>query len=130
MIEAIIITASLVAFAQLGLSCWRATLSGIAAQAISERVRVAAGITDRGIRPHDFRKIIMLKDLSPDLRGPNGSFTAIRAYYNVVEKLGNIVPGTAGWASAEMATCSRYAAFLMDQQLERNMVYATQLRGK
>jgi hypothetical protein len=130
MIAAIIIAASLVAFAQLGLSYWRAALSGIAAQAISERVRVAAGIMDRGICAGDFRKIILLKDLSPDLRGPNGSFTAIRTYYNVVEKLGNTVPGTAGWASAEMATCSRYAAFLMDQQLERNMLCATQLRGK
>lgn len=129
MIAAIITTASLVAFAQLGLSYWRATLSRIAAQAISERVRMAAGIMERGICGQDFRKIMMLKDLSPDLRGPNESFTAIRAYYNVVEKLGNTVPGMAGWASAEMATCSRYAAFLMDQQLERNMVYATQLRG-
>lgn len=129
MIAAIIITASLGAFAQLGLSCWRATLSGIASQAISQRVRVAAGIMDRGICARDFRKIMMLKDLSPDLRGPNGSFTAIRAYYNVVEKLGNIVPGMAGWASAEMATCSRYAAFLMDQQLERNMVCTSHLRG-
>jgi hypothetical protein len=129
MIAAIIIAASLVAFAQLGLSYWRATISGIAAQAISQRVRVAAGIIDRGICAQDFRKIIILKDLSPDLRGPNGSFTAIRAYYNLVEKLGNTVPGVAGWARAEMATCSRYAAFLMDQQMERNMLWATQLRG-
>jgi len=129
MVAAIIFMVSVVAFAQFGLYYWRATISGIAAQAISERIRVAAGITHAGIGAQDFRNIIILKDLSPDLRGPNGSFTAIRAYYAVVEKLGRIVPAMASWANAEMATCSRYAAVLMDQHLERNMVCAAQVRG-
>jgi hypothetical protein len=129
MIAAIIFMVSVVAFAQFGLYYWRATISGIAAQAISDRIRVAAGITHAGIGAQDFRNIIILKDLSPDLRGPNGNFTAIRTYYAVVEKLGRIVPAMASWANAEMATCSRYAAVLMDQHLERNMVCAAQVRG-
>lgn len=129
MMAAIIFTVSVVAFAQFGLYYWRATISGIAAQAISERIRVAAGITHIGIGPLDFRNIIILKDLSPDLQGAQGSFTAIRAYYAAVEKVGSIVPAMAKWANAEMATCSRYAAVLMDQHLERNMVCAAQVRG-
>jgi hypothetical protein len=72
---------------------------------------------------------MILKDLSPDLQGPQGSFTAIRAYYAIVEKVGSIVPAMAKWANAEMATCSRYAAVLMDQHLERNMACAAQVRG-
>jgi hypothetical protein len=129
MIAAIIFAVSMVAFAQFGLYYWRATISGVAAQAISERIRVAAGITHAGISAQDFRNIIILKDLSPDLRGANGGFTAIRAYYAVVEKLGSIVPAMASWANAEMATCSRYAAVLMDQHMESNMVCAAQVRG-
>ena len=129
MIAAVIFMVSAVAFAQFGLYYWRATISGIAAQAISERIRVAAGITHAGIGAQDFRNIIILKDLSPDLRGPSGGFKAIRAYYAVVEKVGSIVPAMASWANAEMATCSRYAAVLMDQHLERNMVCAAQVRG-
>ena len=129
MIAAIILMVSVVAFAQFGLYYWRATISGIAAQAISERIRVAAGITHAGIGAQDFRNIIILKDLSPDLRGPNGSFTVIRTYYSVVEKLGKIVPAMASWANTEMATCARYAAVVMDQHLERNMVCAAQVRG-
>lgn len=129
MIPAVIFAVSVVAFAQFGLYYWRATISGIAAQAISERIRVAAGITHDGIAAQDFRSILILKDLSPDLRGPNGNFTAIRAYYAVVEKVGSIVPAMANWANAEMATCSRYVAVLMDQHLERNMVCAAQVRG-
>jgi hypothetical protein len=129
MIAAIIFMVSVVAFAQFGLYYWRATISGIAAQAISERIRVAAGITHAGIAAQDFRNIIILKDLSPDLRGPSGSFKAVRAYYAVVEKVGNIIPAMASWANNEMATCARYAAVLMDQHLERNMVCAAQVRG-
>jgi len=129
MIVAIIFVISVVAFAQFGLYYWRATISGIAAQAISDRIRVAAGITHAAIGAQDFRNIIILKDLSPGLRGPNGNFTAIRTYYAVVQKLGSIIPAMASWADAEMATCSRYVAVLMDQHLERNMACAAQVRG-
>lgn len=129
MIAAILFAVSIVAFAQFGIYYWRATISGIAAQAVSDRIRVAAGITSSAIGARDFRNIVILNDLSPDLRGPNGSFIAIRAYYACVEKLGRIVPALASWAEGEMATCSRYVAVLMDQHLERNMACAAQVRG-
>lgn len=129
MIPATIFAVSVVAFVQFGLYYWRATISGIASQAISDRIRVATGITHEGIGAQDFRSILILKDLSPDLRGPHGNFTAIRTYYAVVEKLGRIVPAMANWANGEMVTCSRYVAVLMDQHLERNMACAAQVRG-
>ena len=129
MIAAIIFMVSVAAFAQFGLYYWRATISGIAAQTISERIRVAAGITHAGIGAQDFRNILILKDLSPQLRGPNGNFTAVRFYFAAVEKLGRIVPAMANWANTEMATCSRYVAVRMDQHLERNLACAAQVRG-
>lgn len=129
MIPVLIFAVSVVAFAQFGLYYWRATIAEVAAQAISERIRVAAGITHDGIGAQDFRSIIILKELSPGLRGSNGNFTAIRAYYAMVEKLGRVAPAMASWAESEMAICSRYAAVVMDQHLERNMVAAAQARG-
>lgn len=129
MIALIIFMVSVAAFAQFGLYYWRATISGIAAQAISDRIRAAAGITHAGIGAQDFRNIIILKDLSPDLRGASGGFAVIRTYYSVVEKIGSIIPATASWAETEMATCARYAAVVMDQHMERNMVCAAQVRG-
>jgi hypothetical protein len=129
MIATIIFMVSVVAVAQFGLYYWRATISGVAAQAISERVHAAAGITHAGIGAQDFHSILILKDLSPDLRGSTGNFTAVRAYYAVVNKIGSIVPAMANWANSEMSTCSRYVAVLMDQHLERNMVCAAQVRG-
>jgi hypothetical protein len=128
MIAAIIFMASVIGVAQFGLYYWRATISGIAAQAISDRILAAAGIT-HSIGAQDFRNILILKDLSPDLRGSTGRFLGIRTYYAVVNRIGKILPAMASWADAEMATCSRCVAVLMDQHLERNMVCAAQVRG-
>ena len=90
MIGSIILALSLVALGQFGLYYWRAMLSGVAAQAISDRIRSAAGITAAAIGAQDFYKILIVNDLSPDLRGPGGSFRVIRTYYTIVEKLGSI----------------------------------------
>src|SRR5882724_2430626 len=98
MIAAILFMVSVVAFGQFGLYYWRAMISGVAAQAISDRIRAAAGISAPTVGGQDFRNILILNRLSPDLRGPGGSLTAIRAYYAIVEKLGKIVPAMANWS--------------------------------
>ena len=129
MIAAVLFTVSIVAFAQFGVYYWRATIAGVASHAISERIRVAAGISAATVGAHDFHNVLILKDLAPDLRGPGGNFRALRVYYAAVEKLGSIVPALANWSNAEMATCARYVAVLMDQHLERNLACAAQMRG-
>jgi hypothetical protein len=129
MIAAILFMVSAVALVQFALYYWRAIISGVATQPISERIRTAAGITAPQIGARDFHSILSLHDLSPDLRGPNGSFIGVRAYYSVVEKLGKLMPAMSNWANGEMLTCSRYVAVLVDQHLERNMVCAAQVRG-
>jgi hypothetical protein len=129
MIAAVLFMVSTVAFVQFALYCWRATISGVATQPISDRIRTAARIEAPQIGAQDFYSILSLHDLSPDLRGPNGSFCGVRAYYSVVEKLGKLIPAIASWANIEMLTCSRYVAVLVDQHLERNMVCAAQVRG-
>jgi hypothetical protein len=129
MIAAILFTVSTAALIQFGVYYWRAVIAGVASKTVSERIRVAAGLPSSAIGPKDFRSILILNDLSPDLRGPAGSFRAIRTYYAIVEKLGSMVPAMANWSKAEMATCSRYVAVLMDQHLERNMATAAEMRG-
>ena len=129
MIAAILFTVSTAALVQFALYYWRAVISGIAAQPISDRVRTAAGITAPQIAAQDFRSIVSLHDLSPDLRGPNGSFIGVKTYYSLVEKIGSLIPAMAGWANTEMLTCARYVAVLVDQHLERNMTCAAQVRG-
>ena len=127
MIAAILFTVSAAVFGRFALYFWRARISRVAAQGISCRIRIAAGISAE-IGARDFRSLLSLHDLTQDLRGPNGSFRTVRTYYSVVEKLGSLIPAMANWANGEMVTCSRYVAVLVDQHLERNMACAAQIR--
>ena len=129
MIAAILFTVSVAAFLQFGLYYWRATISGVAAQPISDRIRHAAGISSNNVGANDFRNILRLKDLSPDLQGSTGSFAALRSYYAIVERVGSLIPAMASWSNSEMTTCARYVAVLMDQHMERNMACAAEMRG-
>jgi hypothetical protein len=129
MIAAILFTVSVAALIQFGVYYWRALIAGVAAKTVSERIRVAARLSTSAIGAQDFHSILILNDLTPELQGPAGSFMAIRTYYSLIQKLGRIVPAMANWSTAEMATCSRYVAVLMDQHLERNMATAAQMRG-
>ena len=129
MIAAILFCVSIVAFGQFGLYYWRASIANTANRQVSDRVRVAAGIPAASVTSRDFRAIMTVHDLTPDLRGPGGAHRAIRTYYSIVENIGRLIPPLAGWAEAEMAMCSRYVAVLVDQHLERNMDCAEQMRG-
>jgi hypothetical protein len=129
MIAAILFAVSAVALAHFALYYWRAMIGGIAQQPVSERVRTAARISSPAIRARDFRTLLSLHDLSPDLRGPGGGFHAVRAYYWAVEKIGSLIPPMTLWADAEMTTCARYVAVLVDRHLERNIACAAQMRG-
>src|ERR1700680_2728097 len=124
MIAAILLTVSTVAFGQFAIYYWRAMITGVAAEAISDRIRIAARISAPVIGANDFHSILILNSLSPDLRGPNGRFTTVRFYYSIVKTIGKIMPGMASWANSEMATCSRYIAVIMGKHLENNVACA------
>lgn len=128
MIARILFCFSIVAFGQFGLYFWRASIADTSTRQISDRVKVAAGIPAATVTSRDFRAILSVHDLTPDLRGFGRGYRTIRAYYSIVEGIGCLIPSLTGWAEAEMAMCSRYAAVLVGQHLERNMDCAAQLR--
>jgi len=101
----------------------------VSALPVSDRIRVAARVATPEIGSHDFRAILSVRDLVPDLLGSRDSFRAIQAYYAVVEKLGRLFPSIAKWSEAETTNCSRYAAVLIDQRLQRNFACAVQVHG-
>ena len=129
MMATILFLISMVAFGQFGIYYWRASIAATSRTPVSDRVRVAAGISTTSLSSRDFRAILNVHDLTPDLRGPAGKFRAIRAYYLVVETLGRFIPSVTDWAEAEMTMCSHYIAVLVDQHLERNMACAVRMRG-
>jgi hypothetical protein len=114
---------------QFGFYYWRAMVLSIAALPVSDRIRVAARIAGPAVGSHDLGSILSAYNLVPNLRGGRSNFRAIQAYYAVIEKLGRMIPSMAKWSEVEMVTCSRYAAVLVDQHLERNVACAAEMRG-
>ena len=129
MMAIILFFISIVAFGQFGIYYWRASIADTSRGPVSDRVRIAAGISTTSLSSRDFRAILNVHDLTPDLRGPEGKFRAIRAYYLVVERLGRLIPTVSDWAEVEMTMCSYYIAVLIDQHLERNMACTVRMRG-
>jgi len=128
-IAAILFCVSMVALGQFALYYWRASIANTAAKQVSDRVRLAAGIQAASASSRDFRAILIVYDLTPDLSGDGRKCRAIRVYFLFVEKIGRLIPPAANWAEAEKAMCARYVAAHLDQRLERNSGSATQLRG-
>ena len=128
MIAAILFCVSTAAFCQFALYYWRANIANAATAEISDRVKIAAGIS-ASVTSRDFRALLTVYDLTPDLVGSSHSHRAIRTYYFVVEKIARLIPPLTSWAEAEMGMCSRYAAVLVDQHLQSNINCAAQVRG-
>ncbi len=129
MIAAILFTVSVAAFGQFALYYWRALVAGVAAQPISDRVQVAAGLA-REVSGGDFNAILSLHDVAPGLKGDQGGLRVVRVYYRAMELLRGLhMPSLAAWSEREMLTCSRYVAVLLDQRLERNLACAAEVRS-
>jgi hypothetical protein len=121
MVIALICVISAFALTQFVLLYWRATVSVVAAAPISESVRRAAGIHGESPAATDFRAILRLHDICPDLRSSSPGVEIVQGYYMLVSALRRLI-GSAldSWAAREMATCSRYVAARVDQRIAHN----------
>jgi hypothetical protein len=120
-IPVLIFFCSVAGVCQFGVHYWRATISTVAAEAVSDRAWAALGISPADVKPRDFRALMSLSKMAPALRGSNGGLRAIQAYYLVVETMGRALPMMAGWAEREMVTCAKFAAARLVQRLEVNI---------
>jgi hypothetical protein len=133
MFAAMLFAISIVALGQFALYYWRAILSGVAAQPVSERVLLSACIADGRLSGKHFPALAELHDLTPDLAPSAGGLGFVRAYYQVVRALGLLsgarFPEVATWSDRERATCARYAAVQIDRRLQSNLALAASLRS-
>jgi len=133
MFSAVLFAIAIVALAQFALYYWRAVLSGVASQPISNRVLEAAQIKESGLCAADFQKLLSLLNLTPQLRGKASNLRLIRVYYNFVGKVaqlfGALSPAVAVWSEQEGALCARYTAVQVDRRLEANLAQAAAIRS-
>jgi hypothetical protein len=133
MFAAMLFAISIVALSQFGVYYWRAMLAGAAAQPVSDRILAAAGVRNGKLTGEDFRALLGLHDLTPELRSGGKNLALVRAYYALVEGIaslaGRSMPAVAAWSERELAVCARYAAVQIDRRLQANLELAASLRS-
>jgi hypothetical protein len=133
MFAAMLFAISIVALAQFGLYYWRAVLSGVAAQPVSDRVLSAARVENGRVTQQHFETLAGLHDLTPDLYPNSSGLGFVRLYFRVVEGLdaliGARIPAVAAWSIRERVICARYAAVQVDRRLQANLQLAASLRS-
>ncbi len=118
-ISAFIFAISVGAMIQFVVLTWRAGLVSLAAQG------VAPGIE---LKINDFRDVAAYQQLSPDLGfGSAPKLRSVSAYYRILQFLAGAKPS--GWASREMALCTRYATVAISHQLASNQALAAEMRS-
>ena len=133
MFSAMLLTISVIALSQFALYYWRAVLSGVAAQPVSDRVMAAARVQDGRLTGEDFARLAGLHDLTPDLHPGRGGLGRVRLYFRAIDGLkstvGRQLPSLAGWIERERLICARYAAVQIDRRLQANLALAAALRS-
>lgn len=133
MFAAMLLAFSIVALAQFALYYGRAILSGAAQQPLSAHVLEVAQVKGGEVTGADFRTLVSLHNLTPDLRPGLSGLGLVRMYYRVIDGIRSIVgthaPQVAEWAERELAICARYAAVQMDRRLQANLALAAALRS-
>jgi len=133
MFAAMLLMISIVALSQFALYYWRAILSGVAAQPVSDRVLAAANLEPASMKGQDFERLAGLHALTPELHPDGGGLTLVRVYYKAIEALSLLssggLPNLAAWCERERVTCARYAAVQIDRRLQANLALAAALRS-
>jgi hypothetical protein len=133
MFAAMLFAISIVALSQFAAYYWRAMLAGAAAQPVSERILLAAGVQNGQLTGEDFPALLGLNNLTPELRSGRNGLGLVRYYYTLVDRLGSLVgrsmPSVAAWSQRELAVCARYAAVQIDRRLQANLELAESLRS-
>jgi hypothetical protein len=133
MFAAMLVIISTVAFTQFAIYYWRAILTGVAAQPVSQRVLESAQVEGGHLVGRHFPVLAELHDLTPELDTAAGGLGLVRAYYALVEAAGTLLdehfPGFAAWSEGERVICARYAAVQIDRRLQANMELSASLRS-
>ena len=135
LIASFILVISLAALVQFAVFSWRAALLSVANSAVINEEAAAAPVYHKILETQDFHEVIGYQKVCPELGSGSGSkLLSVRIYYRALaflsslgKSIGTAAMGT--WTAGEMALCTRYAAVVMIQRLERNQVLASDMRG-
>jgi hypothetical protein len=128
MLAALIFAVAIIALCRFSLYYWRALLTGVAAQSVSNDILEAARVENGRVTGRDFAMLAGLHDLTPDVNPSRGGLSFVRLYYRIVDGIGAVagryIPVVAGWSERELAICARYAAVHIERRRQANLELA------
>jgi hypothetical protein len=131
--SAMLLALSTVALAQFGLYYWRAVVTGVAVQPVSEHVFHAAHVKQGELSGDDFRSLAELHQLTPDLDARRSGLGLVPLYFQMIQAVGKVAAGridaVANWAENERVLCARFAAVQVDRRLQANLALAASIRS-
>jgi hypothetical protein len=134
LIAAFIFVISVAALVQFAVFTWRAGLLRVASQPLPNQVD-AAFATRNTLQTNSFEDVSAYQQLCPEVGADAGeNLRSVRLYYSFLQSLstlGSSIVDAAmpGWTRREMALCTRYAAVVLSQRMERNQALAAEVRA-
>jgi hypothetical protein len=134
LMAALIFVISLAAVVQFAVLSWRAALLKTAAAPLPAEWEPLAEPMAKSLVSNQFVNLTAYSTMSPDLGGGKApKFRSLRLYYQFLQAVeafrGLIGQKDASWTSREMALCTRCAAVMLSQHLERNLVLSAVARS-
>jgi len=133
MFATMILAIAIVALFQFALYYWRALLTGVASLPVSNQVLQAAHVEEAELQGSDFRRLVSLYELTPQLKSGGSGLGRVGLYFAAVRQaevfFGKLSPAVMNWGEREMALCAHYAAVQIDRKLQANLAQAASVRS-
>jgi hypothetical protein len=133
MIALLILAVSVTALVQFGICQWRSMWITVAAQPLSECLHAAVGLEANQINSDHFELLARTSEqMCPATQKQDVWLREVRVYFHIVAAVDRFaekhIPALSEWAETELVACARYAAAVLDQRLNANLAFASEMR--
>ena len=134
MIALLILAVSVTALAQFAICQWRSMWITVAAQPLSDCLQSAVGLAAEQISSDHFELLARTSEqMCPATQKEDVWLKEVRIYFRLVAGLDSLcekhIPAISEWAETELVACARYAAAVLDQRLNANLAFASEMRN-
>jgi hypothetical protein len=135
MIAAAILVFSLALFFQFFVVYVRSLIAAYNEVELSPDAREVTGIEDHIVNGDDFRRMVQLVRICPDLADDGRELSIVSLYYRMVSALRRMMhapaPSFAQWLERERQNCVYFAAVALDRRIAQNRdLFAQQLSNR
>jgi|ERR1700690_800299 hypothetical protein len=132
MIAICILVLSVAALIEFAVSQWRSMWLTVASQPLSDCLQTATGISPEAITADHFEFLLHSNEqLSHSSKQGNRWLKEVKIYFRAIRTLDVVcqksLPALSSWAKNELVSCAKFAAAVLDQRLNDNLAYSSEM---